>query len=181
MFKFCNIYSILSIIGYLFDYIYIMSEKLQAGTKAPSFQALDSNEKSVSLEDFASSWLVLYFYPKDDTPGCTVEANDFTSLLSEFELLNAKVVGVSPDSIKSHCKFIEKHNLTITLLSDPDHQVAESYGAWGVKKFMGKESIGIIRSTFLIDPSGIIAKSWYSVKTNGHAQSVLDALKNALK
>ena len=157
---------------------FYMSEKLETGTKAPSFTALDSHEKPISLEDFASSWLVLYFYPKDDTPGCTVEANDFTSLIGEFDALNAKVVGVSPDSINSHCKFIEKYNLTIKLLSDPDHKVAESYQAWGLKQFMGKESIGIIRSTFLIDPSGTIAKSWYSVKTNGHAEMVLKALKS---
>jgi peroxiredoxin Q/BCP len=154
-----------------------MTEKLQVGDAAPNFLAVDNNNNTLSLGDFASNWLILYFYPKDDTPGCTVEANDFTRLQDDFKALNAKILGVSPDSVASHCKFIDKHGLTISLLSDPDHIVAESYAAWGVKKFMGKESIGLIRSTFIIDPTGKIAKTWYSVKTPGHGESVLKALK----
>jgi len=155
-----------------------MTEQLQVGSNAPNFTAVDNTNKTVSLADFASSWLVLYFYPKDDTPGCTVEANDFTSYLPEFTALGAKIVGVSPDSLESHCKFIEKYNLGITLLSDLEHQTAESYAAWGLKNFMGKESLGIIRSTFLIDPTGKIAKAWYGVKANGHAEDVLKTLKS---
>ncbi len=117
------------------------------------------------------------FYPKDNTPGCTTEAKDFTDYASEFAALGAKVVGVSPDSEKSHDKFIEKHNLTIQLLSDPDHIIAENYGVWGLKKFMGKEYMGIIRSTFLINPDGKIAYVWTKVKVKGHTEEVLNKLR----
>jgi peroxiredoxin Q/BCP len=157
-----------------------MTEKLQIGDTAPAFTAEADNGQTMNLADFASSWLVLYFYPKDDTPGCTVEANDFTSYLEKFLELGAKVVGVSPDSVKSHCKFIEKHKLKITLLSDLDHQLAESYKVWGLKKFMGKEYMGINRSTFLIDPSGKIAQCWYGVKVEGHVDNVYNSLKSLL-
>ncbi len=154
-----------------------MTEQLQAEQAAPNFIALDNTNKKVSLGDFTSHWLVLYFYPKDDTPGCTIEAIDFTRYLKEFTDLGVKIVGVSPDSVESHCQFIDKHSLGITLLSDPEHHLAESYAAWGLKNFMGKESYGIIRSTFVIDPMGKIAKAWYSVKAQDHAEAVLKYLK----
>lgn len=144
---------------------------------APGFQAPQTDGTEVSLSDFAGQWLVLYFYPKDNTPGCTIEAKDFSEHLAEFQALGAQVVGVSPDPLKSHAKFVAKHELTITLLSDPEHQVAEAYGVWGLKKFMGKEYMGIIRSTFLINPEQAIAQVWPKVRTKGHAAAVLAALK----
>jgi peroxiredoxin Q/BCP len=147
------------------------------GQPAPSFSATNQDEKILSLLDFQGSWLILYFYPKDNTPGCTTEALDFSQKQAEWEKLNVKILGVSPDSTKSHCKFIEKHSLALQLLSDPDHQVAESYGVWGLKKFMGKEYMGIIRSTFLIDPAGNIAYVWPSVRVKGHVESVLSKVK----
>ncbi len=147
------------------------------GQPAPAFSATNQDDKTLSLLDFQGSWLILYFYPKDNTPGCTTEAIEFSQKQAEWEKLNVKVLGVSPDSVKSHCKFIEKHSLALQLLSDPDHQVAESYGVWGLKKFMGKEYMGIIRSTFLIDPSGNLAQVWPSVKVKGHVESVLSKVK----
>jgi thioredoxin-dependent peroxiredoxin len=144
---------------------------------APSFQLANQSAEMVSLSDFQGQWLILYFYPKDNTPGCTTEAMDFTSLFPEFVQLGAKVVGVSPDSAASHSKFITKKNLQITLLSDPDHQVAEAYGVWQLKKFMGKEYMGIVRSTFAIDPQGNIALIWPQVKVKEHAAAVLEWLK----
>ncbi len=152
----------------------------QPGQKAPNFTASAQNGNLVSLADFQSYWLVLYFYPKDDTPGCTVEAKDFTEYEKEFSTLGAKILGVSPDSEKSHCKFIQKHNLAIQLLSDPEHQVCEAYGVWQLKKFMGKEFMGVVRSTFLIAPDGNLAYVWPNVKAKGHAQAVLDKLKDLL-
>lgn len=145
--------------------------------QAPLFSAADQDGNPVNLTDFQGQWVVLYFYPKDDTPGCTVEAQDFTELSEDFSKLGAKVLGISPDSQKSHCKFILKHNLSITLLSDPEHQVAEAYGAWRLKKFMGKEYMGIERSTFLIAPNQTIAYSWPKVKAKGHAIAVLTKLR----
>lgn len=144
---------------------------------APSFQLANQSTEMVSLSDFQGKWLILYFYPKDNTPGCTTEAVDFTALLPEFAKLGAAVVGVSPDSVTSHSKFITKKNLQITLLSDPDHQVAETYGVWQLKKFMGKEYMGIVRSTFAIDPQGNIAFIWTPVKVKDHAAAVLEWLK----
>ena len=121
--------------------------------------------------------MVLYFYPKDNTPGCTTEAIEFTSKLAEFRSLNAQVIGISPDSTASHGKFIDKHHLEIILLSDPEHQVAEQYHVWQLKKFMGKEYMGIVRSTFLIDPTGNIAHIWSNVRVKNHADNVLARLK----
>jgi peroxiredoxin Q/BCP len=119
----------------------------------------------------------IYFYPKDNTPGCSTEAINFTALSPQFQQLNAVIIGVSPDSEKSHCRFIEKHNLTIQLLSDTEHQLAEIYQVWGLKKFMGKEYMGIKRSTFLIDPQGNIAYIWSNVKVKAHAEAVLKKLE----
>jgi peroxiredoxin Q/BCP len=154
-----------------------MSNIPQAGQSAPDFSIPDQNDNLVSLDNLSGQWIVLYFYPKDDTPGCTTEAKDFTDLYQDFSALGAKILGVSPDSGKSHCKFISKHNLSITLLSDPEHELIESYGGWRLKKFMGKEYMGVVRSTFLISPDRIIAYAWPNVKTKGHAQSVLAKLQ----
>lgn len=154
-----------------------MTQLPAIGQPAPAFSATNQDDKTLSLLDFQGSWLILYFYPKDNTPSCTTEAIDFSQKQAEWEKLNVKVLGVSPDSVKSHCKFIEKHSLNVQLLSDPDHQVAESYGVWGLKKFMGKEYMGIIRSTFLIDPSGNLAHVWPSVKVKDHVESVLSKVR----
>jgi peroxiredoxin Q/BCP len=121
--------------------------------------------------------LVLYFYPKDNTPGCTTEAKDFSEYSQQFQELGADVIGVSPDSEKSHCKFIDKHNLSIQLLSDPEHKVIEAYGVWRLKKFMGKEYMGVVRSTFLISPDGKIAQVWDQVRVKGHVEKVLQELQ----
>ncbi|MGB3759754.1 MAG: thioredoxin-dependent thiol peroxidase [Rivularia sp. (in: cyanobacteria)] len=152
----------------------------KTGEKAPSFNAKNQDGDSVKLEDFESNWLVLYFYPKDDTPGCTVEAKDFSEYSPQFDTLGAKILGVSPDSEKSHCKFIDKHDLSIQLLSDPEHQLCESYGVWQLKKFMGKEYMGVIRSTFLIAPDGNLAHTWSNVRTKNHAEKVLSKLQELL-
>ena len=150
--------------------------KLKTGQKAPAFSLLNQNEKKNSLADYTGMWVVLYFYPKDDTPGCTTEACDFTSGLKGFEKLSAVVLGVSPDSPESHREFIAKFNLKITLLSDPDKKALTRYGAWGMKKMYGKEIEGVIRSTFIIDPQGRIAHVWYDVKADGHAEKVRERL-----
>ncbi|HEX7598161.1 MAG TPA: thioredoxin-dependent thiol peroxidase [Polyangia bacterium] len=142
------------------------------GQKAPEFSLADETGKKVKLSDFAGQWVVLYFYPRDNTPGCTTEACEFTGRLAQFEKLEAKVLGCSPDSPESHQKFIEKQELKITLLSDPDHAVMERYGVWGEKNLYGKVSMGVIRSTVIIDPAGKIAHHYPKVKAEGHAGEV---------
>lgn len=154
-------------------YLYIM---LTINTKAPDFSLCDQNGKTISLKDAKDKWLVLYFYPKDDSPGCTIEAIDFTKLAADFQKAGAIVWGVSSDSGKSHCGFIEKHGLGITLLSDVEKDVLALYGAWGKKKFMGREYMGVLRSTFLIDSVGKIAAVWRDVAVKGHAEDVLTTL-----
>jgi peroxiredoxin Q/BCP len=151
-------------------------EKIEKGSKAPAFALKNQDGKVVKLSDFKGSKAVIYFYPKDDTPGCTTEACQFQNNLREFSKLNVPVVGISPDSAESHQKFIEKYKLKFQLLSDPDHNVMESYGAWGEKMLYGKKSVGTIRSTFLIDEKGTVLKAWYKVKADGHAQAVLAEL-----
>jgi thioredoxin-dependent peroxiredoxin len=151
---------------------------LAVDQSAPSFQLVNQAEKPINLSDFNGQWLILYFYPKDNTPGCTTEALDFTAALPEFTALGATVVGVSTDTVATHGKFIAKQNLQIMLLSDPNHQVAEAYGVWQLKKFMGKEYMGIVRSTFAISPQGKVAQIWSKVKVKGHAMAVLEWLKN---
>jgi peroxiredoxin Q/BCP len=148
-----------------------MSNIPQVGQTAPDFSTPDQNNNLVNLSQL-NGWIVLYFYPKDNTPGCTTEAQDFTELSSEFTTAGVTIIGVSPDSAASHCKFIDKHSLSITLLTDPEHQLIEAYGAWRLKKFMGKEYMGVARSTFLISPDKIIAHVWPNVKTKGHAEAV---------
>jgi peroxiredoxin Q/BCP len=149
---------------------------LEEGSKAPKFDLeSDSGERS-SLGDFAGRWLVLYFYPKDNTPGCTREAQDFTKAVARLEKLGASVVGVSKDSVASHCNFKEKIGIEFPLLSDKDMTVHRAYGAFGTKTMYGKKVEGVIRSTFLVAPDGKVAKAWRGVKVDGHADKVLDAL-----
>lgn len=145
---------------------------LKIGDKAPDFSLENQAEEKISLNQFEGKWVVLYFYPKDNTSGCTVEAVEFTALKEELETLNAVILGVSPDSAKSHRNFIGKKELGITLLSDPDHQAIEAYGAWQMKKNYGREYYGVVRSTFLIDPGGKIVHIWPKVKAKGHAEAV---------
>ncbi|MEO1691183.1 MAG: thioredoxin-dependent thiol peroxidase [Cyanobacteria bacterium J06631_6] len=155
-----------------------MTDIPQVGQAAPDFSATDRHGTNVSLQDYADRWLVLYFYPKDNTPGCTTEAKDFTSHIKEFDKLGADIVGVSPDSEKLHGKFIDKHDLAVRLLSDPEHQIIEAYGAWRLKKFMGKEYMGVVRSTFLISPEGQIVQVWDKVRVKAHVEKVLAELKS---
>ncbi len=149
---------------------------LKEGDSAPDFALKDADEKEVSLKDFKGKWVVLYFYPKDNTPGCTIEALDFTALKKDFDKKNAVILGVSKDSCKAHQKFIDGKKLTITLLSDDDTKVNQKYGVWLLKKFMGREYMGTHRSTFLINPKGKIEKIWHGVSPDGHAKEVLEAL-----
>lgn len=137
---------------------------VELNQKAPGFTLMDQDENEVTLSDYEGMWLVLYFYPKDDTPGCTTEACDFTDGLGDFAAIDATVVGVSGDSPESHRKFIAKYNLGLTLLSDPDKTVHKTYGAWGLKKNYGKEYEGTIRSTIIISPDGLVAEQWHNVK-----------------
>ena len=150
---------------------------LKVGDKAPEFSLLNQDGVQMSLKDFAGKKVVLYFYPKDDTPGCTIEANEFSELYDEFVEKNAVVIGVSPDNAKSHCKFIDKFKLKHTLLCDTQNEVARSYGAWGLKKNYGKEYEGILRSTFVIDESGKLALIFRDVNPRAqHAKAVLESL-----
>jgi thioredoxin-dependent peroxiredoxin len=151
---------------------------LRTGEAAPPFSLFNQQERNVALSDLRGRWVVLYFYPKDDTPGCTTEACEFTDQLKSFETLEARVFGVSPDSPESHQKFIAKHHLKIELLSDPDHEVLEHYGAWGEKNVFGKKSRGVLRSTVIIDPQGKIAFHWPAVSPAGHAQEVREKLQS---
>ena len=150
---------------------------LNAGDKAPEFCLPDKDKAEVCLKDFKDRWAVLYFYPKDNTSGCTLEAIHFTNARKDFEKLNAVILGISPDSPESHCKFAEKHELWITLLSDPEHKVLESYGVWQKKMMYGREFWGVVRSTFVVDPQGKIRQVWPKVKVAGHADEVLNQLK----
>ncbi len=146
---------------------------------APPF-ALESDQgKRVSSADFAGKWLVVYFYPKDNTPGCTREAVGFTEALPALKKLGAKVVGISKDSVASHCGFRDKMGIAFPLLSDPDLSVHKAFGAWGKKTMYGKQVEGTIRSTFLIAPDGTIARAWRSVKVDGHVDAVVAALEEA--
>jgi thioredoxin-dependent peroxiredoxin len=147
--------------------------KLAAGDKAPAFALPDQDDKSVSLKDFAGRQVVVYFYPRDDTPGCTKEACQFNDNLRAFARTKVAVLGISADNAEKHRAFREKYGLKFPLLTDADHKVGEAYGAWGEKTLYGKKSIGVIRSTFLIDEKGKIARAWYHVKADGHAEKVL--------
>ncbi len=146
--------------------------ELKAGDKAPNFCLPNNLKGETCLKDLRGKWVVLYFYPKDNTPGCTMEAIYFSKALEEFKGLDTEILGVSADSVESHCKFAEKHELSITLLSDIERNVLQDYGVWKEKKMYGKSFLGIARSTFIIGPEGKIAYIWPKVKVKGHAEDV---------
>ena len=145
---------------------------IEVGEAAPPFALPDQSGKTISLEDLKGQWVVLYFYPADDTPGCTIEACEFTDSISDFEGLEAVVYGCSPDSPGSHREFIAKYDLKVGLLADEDHSMMEVYGAWGEKVLYGRKMIGVTRSTVIIDPDGLIAHRWKRANAKGHAAHV---------
>jgi len=149
--------------------------------KAYNFTLPSTNKKNYSLTDSIGKYVVLYFYPKDDTPGCTIETNDFNKLLSKFKKLDCEVYGISKDSLKSHDKFKEKYKIKFDLLADQDIKVLKKYKVWGKKKFMGREFMGIIRTTYLIDKKGRTLNVWNNVKVKDHAKEVLETLKSIVK
>ena len=153
---------------------------LKINSKAPAFVVPSTTKNKFSLKDSIGKYVVLYFYPKDDTPGCTIETNDFNKLLSKFKKLDCEVYGVSKDNLKSHDKFRDKYKIKFDLLSDEDLKVLKKYKVWGKKKFMGREFMGIIRTTYLIDKKGKVLKVWNNVKVKDHAKEVLDTLKNII-
>ncbi|MFX1595722.1 MAG: thioredoxin-dependent thiol peroxidase [Promethearchaeota archaeon] len=155
--------------------------ELKVGNKAPEFTLPDKDKKQVSLKDFRGQYVILYFYPKDNTPGCTTEAIGFTGILPKLQELEAIVIGISPDSPESHAKFIENKDLKVTLLSDTEKVAIKAYGKWGMKKFRGKEYMGVTRSTFLIDPEGRIAHIWPKVSVKGHPEEVHKVLSDINK
>lgn len=155
-----------------------MTDWIEEGKKAPAFTLKTDSGEKVKLSDHKGSPVVLYFYPKDDTPGCTKQACAFRDRKKEIEKLGAVVLGVSPDDVDSHEKFRDKFDLNFPLLADVGHKVAEKYGAWREKNMYGKKSMGIQRSTFLIDASGKVAKVWKRVKVEGHDEKVLEAIKS---
>ena len=148
---------------------------IKEGATAPAFKTKDADGETVSLKDLRGQKVVLYFYPKDDTPGCTKEACSFRDAFSEFKKNGIKVLGVSPDSEAAHKKFVTKYKLPFTLLADTDRSIAEAYGVWGEKKFMGRTYMGVHRTTFLIDEKGKIKKVFEKVKPEDHASEVLEA------
>jgi len=151
---------------------------LEPGDRAPDFALPDENGDIVRLSDFAGRSLVVYFYPADDTPGCTKEACQFTERFEGFTKAGADIVGISPDPAAKHRRFREKYALKVRLLSDPTHEVMESFGAWGEKTLYGRKSVGVIRSTMLIGPDGHIERAWYHVRADGHAEKVLAAISS---
>jgi thioredoxin-dependent peroxiredoxin len=154
-----------------------MAKKLVAGDKAPDFDLPDDSGGKLSLKGFAGKKLVLYFYPKDDTSGCTKEAIDFNAMKAQFTKAGAAILGVSPDSVASHAKFKTKHNLGLALGSDETKAMLEAYGVWVEKSMYGRKYMGVERTSFLIDPEGKIAAVWNKVKVPGHAEAVLKAAK----
>ena len=149
--------------------------------KASNFSLPSTNKKKFILKDNVGKYVVLYFYPKDDTPGCTLETNDFNKLLTKFKKLNCEVYGISKDSLKSHDKFRDKYKIKFDLLADEELKVLKKYKVWQKKKFMGKEFMGVIRTTYLIDKKGQILKVWNNVKAKDHAIEVLETLKSTTK
>jgi peroxiredoxin Q/BCP len=152
--------------------------RLEIGAKAPPFALANQAGKTISMKDFAGERFVIYFYPADDTPGCTKEACQFNDGLAAFRKLGVKVLGVSPDSAEKHVAFRTKYGLTFDLLSDPEKKVMTSYGAYGEKMMYGKKVNGVIRSTFVIGPTGKIERAWYGVRADGHADKVLATLSS---
>ncbi len=153
--------------------------EIKEGNKAPEFCLRDQNDKEVCLRDFAGKWVVLYFYPKDDTPGCTKEACSFRDNMVEFGKLKIKVLGISKDTVKSHKKFEEKYGLNFPLLADTETEVNQKYGVWRKKKFMGREYMGTARKTFVIDPEGLVKKIFEDVKPEGHAEEVVKEINES--
>lgn len=149
---------------------------VEEGTPAPDFELVSDEGTTVRLSDLRGKPVVIYFYPKDDTPGCTTESCEFRDAYDVFRDRGAEILGISPDGEKSHAKFKNKYGLPFPLLADPEHTAAEAYGVWGERKFMGKTYMGINRSTFLIDADGNVARAMYGIKPAGHASEVLDAL-----
>ena len=145
------------------------------------FKLPSTNKKNYSLKDSLGKYVVIYFYPKDDTPGCTIETNDFNKLLPKFKKLNCEVLGISKDSLNSHDKFRDKYKIKFDLLADEKLEVLKKYKVWGKKKFMGREFMGVIRSSILIDRKGKILKVWDNVKVKDHAKEVLETLNNIIK
>ena len=153
----------------------------KVNTKAPIIKIPSTSKKEYSLKDSLGKYVVIYFYPKDDTPGCTIETNDFNKLLPKFKKLECEIYGISKDNIKSHDKFRDKYKIKFNLLADEEIKVLKKYKVWGKKKFMGREFMGTNRSTFLIDKKGKIIKIWQNVKVKDHAKEVLNTLKNFQK
>ncbi|KAF0820479.1 MULTISPECIES: thioredoxin-dependent thiol peroxidase [unclassified Cytobacillus] len=153
---------------------------IEIGKTAPDFELESSNGEKVKLSDYRGKNVVLYFYPKDMTPGCTTQACDFRDQHQNFADVNAVVLGVSPDPLSRHEKFIEKHGLPFLLLADEDHEAAEAYGVWKLKKNFGKEYMGIERSTFIIDQEGKLVKEWRKVKVKGHVEEALEYIRENL-
>lgn len=151
---------------------------LEAGQKAPDFKLADQNGNEHTLKQYAGKWIVLYFYPKDMTPGCTTEACSFRDESAEFAKLNAVVLGASKDSVTRHKKFADKYELPFTLLSDEEGTLCEAFGVWQEKSLYGRKYMGIVRSTFIIDPQGVIAHVYPKVKVKEHTQQVLDELQS---
>lgn len=151
----------------------------EVGKKAPAFTLKDQEGKKHKLSDYAGQWVVVYFYPKDDTSGCTKEACQFRDGLPDFEAVDAVVLGVSPDDETSHAKFVAKHELNFTLLADPDASICAKYGVWQEKSMYGRKYAGVVRTTYLIDPAGKVAARWDKVKVPDHAAAVLEAIREA--
>ena len=155
--------------------------ELAIGKKTPKFKLPASNGETVSLMDYRGSNVVIYFYPKDSTPTCTQQACDLRDANAEFVQYNTVILGISTDTVKSHLRFIEKQELPFLLLADENHKVCEKYGVWQLKKLYGREYMGIVRSTFLIDAKGNLVREWRKVKVKGHSQEVLEAVKRLKK
>ena len=153
---------------------------IKENTKAPIFNLPSTNKKEYSLKNSLGNFVIIYFYPKDDTPGCTIETNDFNKLLPKFKKLNCEILGISKDNLKSHDKFRDKYKIKFDLLADEEIKVLKKYKVWAKKKFMGREFMGIVRTTFLIDKKGKILKIWENVKVKDHAKEVLDTLTNII-
>ena len=154
---------------------------LKVNSKAPVLSTPSTSKKNYSLKDSFGKYVVLYFYPKDNTPGCTIETNDFNKLFTNFKKLNCEVYGISKDSLESHFKFKDKYKIKFDLLADENLKILKKFKVWGKKKFMGREFMGTIRSTYLIDKKGIIIKAWDNVKVKDHAKEVLETLKSITK
>lgn len=155
--------------------------KINVGDKIPEFSLNNEEGNEINSNDFLGKWVVLYFYPRDNTPGCTKEAVDFTKYIDEFKNLNCEVVGISPDNEKKHHNFKQKNDLQVILLADPEHQVLEQFGVWQLKKSYGRENWGVVRTTLLVDPKGIIKKIWENVRVKDHVSTVLKSLKELLE